>query len=200
MSRIPTSFFTRTDTTLIAKELLGKVLVTDFGAGLTAGKIVETEAYLGPEDKACHAYGFKRTKRTEIMFWEGGTAYVYLIYGMHHLFNVVTHEEGMPHAVLIRGLEPLEGTELMLERRNMKQLLPKITAGPGSLSKAMGIRTEHTGLDLSKGEIWVEDRGEKVPPSSIIASPRVGVGYAEDHALWPLRFRIKDNPWTSPAK
>ena len=202
MTRLPKSFYTRTDVVQISKELLGKYIVTNFDGQKTVGKIVETEAYRAPDDKACHAYNNRKTERTKVMFEEGGVAYVYLCYGIHHLFNVVTGEKEMAHAVLIRGLEPIENIDLMLARRKMKSLKPQLTSGPGVLSKALGIQTEHTNLSLIQKNslIWIEDRGEIISEKEIIASPRVGVGYAEKCALWDWRFRIKNSKWTSPAK
>ena len=199
---LPKSFYARTDVVQVSKDLLGKSLVTNFNGQRTVGKIVETEAYRAPDDKACHAYNNRRTKRTEIMFKEGGCAYVYLCYGIHHLFNVVTGPKDMAHAVLIRGIEPIDGLETMLKRRNQTKLKSNLTAGPGILSKALGISTQHTGLSLlsAKSNIWIEDHGIDIAADEIIASPRVGVAYAEECALWPWRFRMKDSKWTSPAK
>jgi DNA-3-methyladenine glycosylase len=196
---LPKSFFIRDDVVQLSRELLGKYLVTEWEGVRTVGKIVETEAYRGPEDKASHAWNNRRTKRTAVMFEEGGVAYVYLCYGIHHLFNVVTGPEGAPHAILIRALEPVEQVETMLERRGMSRLNPRICAGPGSLSRAMGIRTEHTGkpLYVSDGPIRIEDRGETIPEENILATPRVGVDYAAECALWNWRFRIKNSKWTS---
>jgi DNA-3-methyladenine glycosylase len=136
------------------------------------------------------------------MFEEGGVAYVYLCYGIHHLFNVVTGERDMGHAILIRAIEPMENIEIMLQRRKMKILKPQLTAGPGVLSKSLGIRKEHTNLSLiqTNSSIWIEDRGEVVSEEEIISSPRVGVGYAEECEHWNWRFRIKCSKWTSPAK
>ncbi len=190
----------RRNVVLIAKELLGKILVTNMEGKITSGMIVETEAYEGIIDKASHAYGNRRTNRTETMYESGGTAYVYLCYGIHHLFNVVTNIEDLPHAVLIRAVEPIEGVETMMKRRNKKKQEPTLTSGPGSLSEALGIHKMHNGLSLSGEQIWIEDRGIKIRKSQIISSPRVGVSYAGSHALWPYRFRIKDNAWVSKAK
>ena len=136
------------------------------------------------------------------MFEEGGTIYVYLCYGIHHLFNVVTAKKGMPHAVLIRAVEPIENANIMLSRRNMSDLKPQLSAGPGVMSKALGIEVQHTGLSLLEMDspIWIENTGETIPEKNIIASPRVGVGYAEECALWNWRFRIKGSKWTSKAK
>jgi DNA-3-methyladenine glycosylase len=197
--KISPDFYLRPDVAQLSRELLGKVLVTVEEGLRTAGRIVEVEAYAGAEDKASHAYGNRRTARTEVMFTCGGVAYVYLCYGIHHLFNVVTHVEGIPHAILVRAVEPLEGIETMLRRRSMTALKPSLTAGPGSLSQAMGITTQLSGVSLLGDRIWIEDDGFVVAESEILASPRVGVGYAKEHALLPYRFRIKGNPWTSPA-
>jgi DNA-3-methyladenine glycosylase len=200
-SILPVDFFADSDVVAVSQRLLGKYLVTHFDGHRTVGKIVETEAYRALDDKACHAYGNRRTLRTEVMFATGGVAYVYLCYGIHHLFNIVTGKEGEANAVLVRGLEPVEGLEVMLERRKMATLKPRLTAGPGVLSKAMGIQTRHSGLALTDAQspIWIEDRGHTTPPEAIIAGPRVGVGYAEECAHWPWRFRVKDSRWTSPA-
>ena len=136
------------------------------------------------------------------MFGEGGVAYVFLCYGIHHLFNIVTGKEDMAHAVLIRAIEPIENLPKMLERRNFDQVKSQLTAGPGVMSKALGIKTTHTGYDLClpNSEIWLESRDQMLNEDQIIASPRVGVAYAEECAAWPWRFRIKDSRWTSPAK
>ncbi len=200
--KLQTDFYQREDVVQIAKDLLGKHLVTEFDGQRTVGKIVETEAYRAPEDKASHAYNFRRTGRTEIMYAPGGTAYVYLIYGIHHLFNVVTNVEGIPHAVLIRAIEPVENMDLMRRRRGMDSEKPQLTAGPGVLSKALGIKVEHTGLRLTTegSPIWIEKGREVVAGQDIIASPRVGIGYAEEWADVPWRFRVRSSRWTSKAK
>jgi len=197
---LPASFYTRKDVVRVAKDLLGKVLVTNFEGQHTAGMIVETEAYAGASDKASHAFGNRRTQRTEVMYREGGTAYVYLIYGIHHLFNVVTHLAEVPHAVLVRAVEPLEGIDIMMQRRKMELLKPNITAGPGALSVALGIHTKHTGYSLFGPDIYIEDRGIKVKPKEIVATTRVGVAYAEEDALLPYRFYVRDNKYVSKGK
>lgn len=201
-SLLQSDFYTRPDVVQVAKDLLGKYLVTHFDGQLTAGKIVETEAYRAPDDRACHAFGNRRTARTEVMFATGGRAYVYLCYGIHHLFNVVTGPKDEAHAVLVRAVEPFENMEAMLARRGMEHLGRRLTAGPGALTQALGISTQHSGLSLldTNSLIWLEDRGEVVLETNIIASPRVGVGYAGDCAHWPWRFRVADSQWTSPAK
>jgi len=194
------SFYTRKDVVKIAKELLGKVLVTNIDGIKTSGMIVETEAYAGAGDKASHAYGNRRTNRTEIMFRNGGSAYVYLCYGIHHLFNVVTNVQDVPHAVLIRAIEPLEGIEYMLQRRKKEKLTPALTAGPGAMSAALGIVTSHTGILLRDDAIYIEDRGIKVPAKDIVAATRVGVAYAQEDAMLPYRFYIKGNKYVSKGK
>ena len=199
MSILPKSFYTRTDVVKVSKELLGKLLVSRINGVLTAGTIVETEAYRAPDDKACHAYQNKRTPRTEVMFHEGGCAYVYICYGIHHLFNVVSGEKDMAHVILIRGIEPIKGVEHMMERRGLNQLKPALTAGPGSLSKALGIKKELSGVSLldRKSKIWIEDQGLNIDKNEIVAGPRVGMSTAEECSHWPWRFRIKGNKWSS---
>ena len=188
MSRLPRSFYQRDDVVAIARELLGKVLITRFDGRTTAGIICETEAYAGPHDRASHAYAGKRTPRNEVMYAKGGTAYVYLCYGLHHLFNVVTNSNGTPHAVLIRAIHPTVGIELMLERRGADARLS--TGGPGTLTQALGIRTSHNGTDLLSDTIYIEDRSIIVPRKAIITGPRIGVQYAGEDALLPYRFHF----------
>ena len=197
---LPESFYVRDDVCLIAKELLGKVIVTNFDGKVTTGMIVETEAYEGVTDRACHAFGNRRTKRTEVMYNRGGVAYVYLCYGIHHLFNVVTNTIDTPHAILIRGIEPLEGKGIMLERRGKNKLSSELTAGPGSLSQALGITTEFTGASLLNSQVIIEDRGYTVAKSQIIADTRVGVAYAKEDAYLPYRFYLKGNKFVSKGK
>ena len=192
MSKLLREFYVRPSVVQIAKDLLGKYLLTRLEDTATGGMIVETEAYAGPEDRASHAYNSRRTSRTEIMFHEGGVAYVYLCYGIHHLFNIVTNVEGIPHAVLIRAIEPTDGVELMLHRRNMKEVSLKLSGGPGTLTQALGIKTTHTQTDLTGEQIWLEDRGFLVPEDEIIAGPRVGVSYAGEDAENPWRFQLKN--------
>jgi len=196
MKRIlPRGFYTRPTVLVVARELLGKVLVSEFDGMRTSGIITETEAYAGVNDRASHAFGGRRTARTEVMYAQGGTSYVYLCYGMHHLFNVVSHQRDVPHAVLIRAIEPLEGIERMQERRKGRALR---TDGPALLSQALGITTAHTNLDLIDGPIRVEDHGYKPKRHCIITGPRIGVDYAGDDALLPYRFRIapsQPSPW-----
>lgn len=188
MAKLPRSFYSGTDVVSIARCLLGKVLVTRFDGGSTAGIISETEAYAGPGDRASHAYAGRRTPRNEVMYAEGGTAYVYLCYGIHHLFNVVTNSSGIPHAVLIRAIHPLEGIDVMRGRRGTGARLS--TGGPGTLTQALGIRTSHNGTDLLGDTIYIEDRSITVPERIIISGPRIGVDYAGDDAALPYRFHF----------
>jgi DNA-3-methyladenine glycosylase len=197
MTKLPLEFYRREDVVTLAKELLGKLLVTRFDGILTCGRIVETEAYNGIVDKASHAYGARRTKRTEVMFGPGGVSYVYLCYGIHHLFNVVTNREGTPHAILIRGIEPVEGIGTMLTRMDKLKLDNTVGKGPGNVSKALGIRTHHTGYSLVGDDIFVADDGTIPPLSEIVESARIGVDYAAEDALLPYRFYVKGSRYVS---
>jgi len=190
---LPISFYLRDSVTQIAKELIGAKLCSFKDGALTSGIIVETEAYEGITDKASHAYNNRRTPRTEIMFQEGGVAYVYLCYGMHHLFNVVTNVKGVPHAVLIRAIYPTDGNETMKQRTGKKQINFKATNGPGKLSKALGIQTSDTGENLTENKIWIEKPIIKINKSDIITGPRIGVDYAGEDALLPYRFCLSNN-------
>lgn len=197
MPKLSYSFYQQTDVVDLSIQLLGKQLFTQIDGKLTGGVIVETEAYNGITDKASHAYGNRFTPRTATMYEAGGITYVYLCYGIHHLLNVVTGSKNNPQAVLIRAIEPIEGVNMMLERRKMLSLAPRITAGPGSVAKALGIDKNLNAKDLLGDEIWIEDNGLKIKSELIVPSPRVGVDYAEDHALLPWRFYIKGNPYVS---
>jgi len=197
MEKLPLSFYQRKDVVKIAKELLGKILVTNWKGVITSGRIVECEAYAGVIDKASHASGGRRTARTEIMFGDGGSSYVYLCYGIHHLFNVVTNSKDIPHAILIRALEPVEGIEEMLLRTRKKKLDHSLTKGPGNVSKALGISTKHTGASLLDNKIFIEDDGTKYKKKEIGISPRIGVDYAGTDALLPYRFYVKGDPFVS---
>ncbi len=193
--KLKLNWYEHHDVVSLAKELLGKLLCSYIDGKITKGIIVETEAYSGDNDKACHANGQKKTKRNQIMFATGGHAYVYLCYGIHHLFNVVTNREGKADAVLVRALEPLEGIDVMLERRKMKKVEKRLTSGPGVLTQAMGIKTLHYGEKLDENVIWIEEFN--YPGIEVIATTRIGVEYAEEDALKPWRFYIKQNDWVS---
>jgi DNA-3-methyladenine glycosylase len=194
------SFYTRNDVVQIARELLGKILVSYFNGVLTAGRIVETEAYNGVTDRASHAFGGRRTKRTEVMYGNGGTAYVYFTYGMHHLFNVVTNETDVPHAVLIRAAEPVIGIEEMLLRTGKQKADYTLTKGPGNVAKALGITIKNTGYSLSGNQLFIADDGFRVEEENIIATPRIGVAYAKEDALLLYRFYIKNSKYVSGKK
>jgi DNA-3-methyladenine glycosylase len=189
--KLPLEFYIRDDVVEISQELLGKVLCTRLNGHVTKAIITETEAYAGVQDKASHAYGGRRTRRTEPMFGQGGTAYVYLCYGIHHLFNVVTSDAGTPHAVLIRAGKTLQGTGLMQKRRNKPQADKTLLAGPGSLSQALGITTDLTGTSLLGNTIWIEEQGFEVTKADIEISPRVGIDYAEEDVSRPYRFILQ---------
>ena len=190
-NKLPLSFYLQDDVLAISRQLLGKYLFTFFDGCLTGGMIIETEAYRAPDDRASHAFGMRRTNRNEVMYHHGGVCYVYLCYGIHSLFNIVTNQQGIPHAILIRALEPAVGIEKMLERRHKIKVDKTLTAGPGSLTQALGISTKHNGLSLSGPEIWVQDNGIIVSDDNVITSPRVGVDYAGEDALLPWRFLLK---------
>ena len=172
----------------VAKELLGKYLFTNFNGKKTGGIITETEAYNGIGDRASHAYGGKRTNRTEIMYCEGGIAYVYLCYGIHSLFNVVTNKKNIPHAVLIRSIHPVIGTGVMLKRRKRKTIDETFTNGPGSVAQALGIHYSQSGISLTGNEIWIESNGKVIDDSKIIISKRIGVEYSGDDVHLLYRF------------
>ncbi|MFY0674999.1 MAG: DNA-3-methyladenine glycosylase [Bacteroidia bacterium] len=188
--KLPESYYLQADVVAIAKDLIGKRICTQINGIYTSGLISETEAYAGETDKASHAYGGRYTVRTKPMFAQGGIAYVYLCYGIHHLFNVVTNHDGIPHAVLIRAIKPEKGVEYMLERRNFRSQ-KGLADGPGKTSKALGISTHHNGLSLLENEIWIEDMGIEIPDSQIQIGPRIGIDYAEEDKDLPYRFLWK---------
>jgi len=181
----------------VSKQLLGKVLATQIDNTITSGIIVEVEAYKGIEDKASHAYNNKRTPRTKIMYQNGGVSYVYLCYGMYYLFNVITNVKNIPHAVLIRAIEPLDGIDKMQYRRNIKDKLYNLTNGPGKLSIALGIDKNLNGKSLLSDKIWIQDNHIKIKEKDILSSPRIGVDYAMEDAKLPYRFYINNNKWIS---
>ncbi|OCA73922.1 DNA-3-methyladenine glycosylase [Chryseobacterium arthrosphaerae] len=195
--KLPRSYYADQDVLFLAQDLLGKILFTEINGNITAGIIVETEAYFGVQDKASHAYGGRRTDRTETLYSHGGVSYVYLCYGIHHLFNVVTSVKDEPHAVLIRAVEPLIGKETMQLRRSMPASRAAISSGPGSAAKALGIDRNFNKKDLTGNEIWIEDHGIRYDPDEIIAGPRIGVAYAQEDALLPWRFFVKGNKYVS---
>lgn len=201
MHKLNRNFYLR-DPLVVARELLGKQLIHETQDCRIVGKIVETEAYTGPEDKACHAYGRKRTARNEVMYRVGGTAYIYLIYGMYYCFNIVTEPEDMPSAVLVRAIEPIEGAEHMARLRygtdisslSQKQKL-NLCNGPGKLCIAMDIGKLENGTDLCGSSLYINDA--KNNPFSITASPRINIDYAEEYKDKPWRFYIEGNKYIS---
>jgi DNA-3-methyladenine glycosylase len=195
--KLPFSYYLNPDVLFLAKDLLGKVLFTQIDGEITAGVIVETEAYFGVQDKASHAYGGRRTNRTETLYQHGGISYVYLCYGIHNLFNIVSSVQGEPHAVLIRAIEPLIGLDIMETRRKMAATKAAISSGPGSAAKALGIDRTFNEKELTGEEIWIEDHNIRYTPDQIAAVPRVGVAYAQEDALLPWRFFVTDNKYVS---
>jgi DNA-3-methyladenine glycosylase len=186
--KLPVSYYRQEDVVQLARSFLGKFLMTNIDGVLTGGIITETEAYAGVTDRASHAYGGLHSKRTETMYRDGGISYIYLCYGMHHLFNIVTNKEDIPHAVLVRGIFPVTGIKKMLERTGKKTAGHQLTNGPGKLTKALGITTKLDGTPLTGNTIWIEDRGIVCRDSDITAGPRIGVAYAKEDALLPYRF------------
>jgi len=194
--KIGREFYLRQNTITIARELLGKLLVVPAASGeRVSGMIVETEAYMGETDKAAHSYAGRRTKRTETMYAAGGTVYIFFIYGMYYQFNIVTGPQEHPHAILIRAVEPIEGIEVMRERRGeMKDR--NLTSGPGKLCIAMGIDRGVNGEDLLGERVWLEEC-RKLSRKEIVAGKRIGIDYAEEDAEKPWRFWVNDNPFVS---
>ncbi len=194
--KLPISFYQDVNVVRVAKDLLGKQLWTNLNNKLTVGLIVEVEAYCGATDQACHAFPEKRTPRTQIMYEAGGVAYVYLVYGMHHLFNIVTNVKGSADAVLIRAIEPIAGEEEMKNRRNHNQSNKLLTGGPARLTQALGITVENNRTNLQSEQIWLTE-GKVYSDNEIITSTRIGVEYAGKDALLPWRFHIKGNKYVS---
>lgn len=197
---LPQSFYERPDVVVITKDLLGKIVIAKFDNIITAGRIVEAEAYNGPFDKAAHSYNNRRTKRTEVMYGHGGVAYVYLCYGIHQMFNVVTNKPGIPNAILIRALEPIAGIETMLKRSNKNTHGFDLTRGPGNVAKALGLHTSHTGMSLQSDELYIASDGCIYKENEIAVTARIGVDYAAEDALLPYRFIVEGNKYVSGKK
>ena len=197
MKKLEASYYQNPDVEFLARDLLGKILFTQKDGEVTAGIIVETEAYFGISDQASHAFGGRRTPRTEPMYRQGGIAYVYLCYGIHYLFNIVASGEDEPSCVLVRAVEPFGGQEIIESRRHMPISKITITSGPASVAKALGIDLSFNRKDLTGDEIWIEDAGIIYRPDEIAAVQRVGVAYAREHALLPLRFYLKNSRYVS---
>lgn len=198
--KIPRTFYERDDVVSITKELLGKIVVTNFDGLLTAGRIVEAEAYNGPWDKASHSYNNRRTKRTEVMYGNGGIAYVYLCYGLHQMFNIVTNKRDIPNAILIRALEPIAGIDIMLRRSGKNIPGFDLTRGPGNVAKSLGLNTGHTGHPLLSVDLYIADDGFTYREDQIAVTPRIGVDYAAEDAILPYRFIVKGNKYVSGKK
>ncbi len=198
LKKLPIEFYDRPDVVQIAKELVGKILITKFDGILTTGRIVETEAYIGITDMASHSRNGKRTSRNEHMYAGPGISYVYICYGMHHLFNVVTNKKDVPDAVLIRALEPIKGIEDMLIRTGKKKLDNSLTKGPGNAGKALGIDKNHSGQNLLGNKIYIADDGVMIDETQIGASKRIGVeGAGLPSSVLPYRFYLRGNPYVS---
>ena len=200
LKKLDHSFYDRKNVVQIARELLGKILVTQFDGIRTSGRIVETEAYNGIVDRASHAFGGRRTTRSENIYGSPGTVYIYIIYGIHHLFNVVTNKKGTPHAILIRALEPMEGVDYMLKRVRKPIADYTLTKGPGNLARALGMSKMHTGGSLFSEEIFIEDDGLRYKKDQVVITHRIGVEYAGTDAQLPYRFIVKGNPYVSAKK
>jgi len=198
--KLPREFYTRASVITVARALLGQVLVVPASDGTrVSGLVVETEAYRGPQDRASHAYGGRRTDRTETMYRIGGTAYVYFVYGMYHQFNVVTNTPGIPHAVLVRAIEPLDGLALMRTRRP-GQPDHNLANGPGKLCRALGIDRRLDGADLLGDRVWIEPGPRRIASTGIACGPRIGIDYAEAWVDRPWRFWIKDTAFASHVR
>jgi len=195
--KLPPSYYLNDNVVEVARNLLGKYLYTCIDGLTTGGYVTEAEAYNGVTDKASHAFGNRLTGRTKTMYMEGGVAYVYLCYGIHEMFNIVTSVEGRPQAILIRAINPTDGLDVMLLRRNLTALKPNITSGPGSVAKALGITRNINAFSLQGDTIWIEDRGLTFPDHNIVAVPRIGVSYAGEDAWLPYRFYVKGNIFVS---
>ena len=197
INKLPQRFFQREDVLQIAIELLGKDLYTNIGGQLCGGKIVETEAYRGPDDRGSHAYNGRRTPRNEMMYQEGGLVYMYICYGIHDMLNIVSGKKGMSHAILIRALEPHTGIDIMRERRKIFNKDQRLCQGPGALARAMGLNKAHNGIDLQDDVVWITDTGKKYSADEILASPRIGMNFEGPYKLIPWRFYLKGNPYVS---
>ena len=197
MKKLPLSFYQQNDVVEIARQLVGKIVLTDFNGLTTSGRIVETEAYVALIDKASHSYNGRRTAKNEHMYAAAGTAYVYICYGMHQMLNVVTNDKDVPDAILIRAIEPLEGIDEMLKRTGKKQLDNTLTRGPGNLAKALGIFKQHSGLELMNSHINIYSDDFYITNDLIGSSKRIGVESAGPDSLLPYRFYPRGNKYVS---
>ncbi len=200
MPKLKPEYYLNHDVIFLAKNLLGKILFTEKNGEITAGVITETEAYLGEDDKASHAYGGRRTLRTEAMYLPGGFCYVYLCYGIHHLLNIVISQKNDPKSILIRSVEPYLGLPVMERRRNMTASSKAISSGPGSVCKALGIDMTFNKKSLTGERIWIEESESSYNAEDIASTPRIGVDYAGEHAQLSLRFYLRNNRFVSKIK
>jgi len=200
LKKLDAHFYDRRDVLQVARELLGKILITQWDGIRSSGRIVETEAYAGVNDRACHAFGGRRTARSEDLYGAPGTVYIYICYGMHHLFNVITNKKNIPHAVLIRALEPLDGVTQMLNRTGKTIVDDTLTKGPGNLARALGMSKIHSGTNLFSKEIFIADDGLRYAKDQIAITRRIGVESAREDAELPYRFFVKGNPYVSARK
>ncbi|WP_411273453.1 DNA-3-methyladenine glycosylase [Daejeonella sp.] len=196
-SKLPVDFYQQPDVVSVARQLLGKHLYSNIGGQLTGGIIVETEAYRGPDDRGSHAYNNKRTPRNEMMYKAGGVAYMYICYGIHDMLNIVTGIQGMSHAALIRSIEPIEGVEIMCERRGVFDNQKRLCQGPGALAKALGLSKLHNGADLQNDDIWLTDEGIRYTDEQVMASARIGMNFEGPYKTIPWRFYVKGNVFVS---
>ncbi|GAL76643.1 DNA-3-methyladenine glycosylase II [Nonlabens ulvanivorans] len=182
----------------LSQDLIGKKIVSNINGELTSGIITETEAYRGYDDKACHAHLGRFTDRTKVMYEPGGVAYVYLCYGIHHLFNIITNTDGNADAILIRAVEPVEGIDIMLKRRGKKKLDKTLTSGPGNFSKAFALDKSFYGADLTGDEVWIEKSDLlRFRESDIISTTRIGIDYADEDKNLPWRFYLNTSDYIS---
>ncbi len=188
--KLPKNYYLNESVVDIAKDLIGKVLITRINNIVTAGIITETEAYNGIYDKACHAYNGRITERNKVLYETGGVSYVYLCYGMHYLFNIVTNKKNIPEAVLIRAIKPIEGLTTIFKRISKQSLTNNIFSGPGKVTKALGIDKRLNTQALTGNQIWIEDKGIKINYQHLSVGPRIGIDYAQEDALLPYRFYI----------
>lgn len=197
IQKLPLSFYQREDVVHIARELLGKIVVTNINGRKTSGRIVETEAYMALVDRASHSFGGRRTRRNEHMYAPAGTAYVYICYGIHQMLNVVTNARDIPDAILIRAIEPMVGVDIMMHRTGKTLLDHTLTRGPGNVAKALGVFAHHSGAHLLDSDIYLLDDGYQIYEDQLGISKRVGVEGAGEDAAQPYRFYVKDNPFVS---
>ena len=196
-NKLPIDFYRQADVVSVARQLIGKLVYSNIGGEITGGIIVETEAYCGPHDRGSHAYNNKRTARNEMMYKAGGIAYMYICYGIHNMLNIVTGDEGMSHAALIRAIQPLTGLKVMRERRGIFNNDKRLCQGPGALAKSMGLLKLHNGTDLQGDLIWLADEAINYADGDIVASARVGMNFDGPYKTIPWRFYLKGSAYVS---